>query len=224
MRIKDFSVEQRPRERLIKLGPEHLSDAELLALILKIGNKEENVIELSQRLIARCGLEKLANCSLPELQQIKGIGKAKACEILAVFELANRTSRSKTKKQPIKSAKDVFEYFWPKLSSCSQERFQILLLDTKNKIIKEELVSLGLLDSSLVHSREIFKSAIKESAHSIIIVHNHPSGDPEPSPEDLVVTKRLEGAGELLGIKVLDHVIIGKNSYWSWKEDKNLLT
>jgi len=220
MRIKDFSSEQRPRERLCKYGPEALSDAELLAILLKIGNKQENVIEMSQRLIAMYGLDKLANCSLTELQQIKGIGEAKACEILAAFELSKRVHCFANEKSPLKSARDVFNYFSIKLGEAQQEEFHILMLDSKNKILREERVSIGLLNSSLVHPREVFKAAIKEAANAIIIVHNHPSGDPTPSKEDLEVTQRLMEAGEVLGIRVLDHVIVGKQSYWSWKENR----
>jgi DNA repair protein RadC len=218
MRIKDFSEEQRPRERLCKHGASILSDAELLAIILKIGNKEENVIEMSHRVIAKYGLEKLANCSLQELQQIKGIGNAKACEILAAFELAKRANICGAEKKNIKSAQEVFNYFLPKMRDLTQEQFHILLLNTRNKLIKEELISLGTLNGSLIHPREVFKSAIRESANSVIIVHNHPSGDPAPSREDEEITSKLVEAGEVLGIKVLDHVIIGKDKYWSWKE------
>lgn len=218
MRLKELSQEQRPRERLQKYGSAALSDAELLAIILKVGNKQENVIDMSHRLISQFGLEHLAQCSLTELQQTKGIGKAKSCEILAVFELAKRANICRFESQIIKSAKEVFNYFHPKLGNNTQEQFCLLLLDTKNKIIKEEIVSLGLLNASLVHPREVFKSAIKESANSIIVVHNHPSGDPQPSEEDIEITKKLIDAGELLGIKVLDHVIIGREGYWSWKE------
>ncbi len=218
MRIKDFSEEQRPRERLCKHGASILSDAELLAIILKIGNKEENVIEMSHRVIAKYGLEKLANCSLSELRQIKGIGNAKACEILAAFELAKRANICSAEKRSIKSAQDVFNYFHPKMRELTREQFCILLLDLKNKIIKEELISLGTLNGSLIHPREVFKSAIKESANSIIIVHNHPSGDPAPSKEDEEITVKLVEAGDMLGINVLDHVIIGRDRYWSWKE------
>ncbi|MBI4980970.1 DNA repair protein RadC [Candidatus Woesearchaeota archaeon] len=221
MRIKDFSEEQRPRERLCKHGASALSDAELLAIILKIGNKEENVIEMSQRVIAKYGLEKLASCSLSELQQIKGIGNAKACEILAAFELVKRAKVCGAEKRSIKSAQDVFNYFLPRMRELTQEQFRTLLLDLKNKIIKEELISLGTLNGSLIHPREVFKSAIRESANSIIIVHNHPSGDPAPSREDEEITSKLIEAGDVLGIKVLDHVIIGRDKYWSWKEQRN---
>ena len=218
MRIKDISLENRPRERLEKQGPSVLSDAELLAIILKTGNKDENVIDMSNRLISKYGVDKLSNCSLVELQEIKGIGNAKASQIIALFEFNKRHSLSKQNGKPIKTAKDVFEYCSPKLSGVDKEHFMILHLDTRNKIIKDEIVSVGTLNSSLIHPREVFKSAIKESANAIILVHNHPSGDAEPSEEDKKITDILFKAGELLSIKVLDHVIIGKDSWHSFKD------
>src|SRR3989339_1600640 len=218
MHLKEYAEEQRPRERLIKSGASALSDAEILALILKIGNKEENVIELSQRLIAKFGLEKLSNCSLQELQQIRGIGKAKACEILAAFELAKRAKMHYSERRIIRSPLDVFRHFQAKLADLKQEQFYLLLLDTKNFVTKEELIAIGTLNASIIHPREVFKPAIKESAYAVVMVHNHPSGDPNPSSEDLAVTEKLAEAGELLGIKLVDHVIIGNGKYWSWKE------
>ncbi len=220
MHLKEYAEEQRPRERLIKSGASALSDAEILALILKIGNREENVIELSQRLIAKFGLEKLSNCSLHELQQIKGIGQAKACEILAVFELAKRARINYSERKFIRSPLDVFRHFQAKLGELKQEQFYLLLLDTKNFVTKEELIAIGTLNASIIHPREVFKPAIKESAYAVVMVHNHPSGDPNPSTEDLQVTEKLAEAGELLGIKLVDHVIIGNGKYWSWKEKK----
>ena len=218
MRIKDISLENRPRERLEKQGPSVLSDAELLAIILKTGNKDENVIDVSNRLISKYGVDKLSNCSLAELQEIKGIGNAKASQIIALFEFNKRHNISKQNGKPIKTAKDVFDYCSPKLSGVDKEQFMILHLDTRNKIIKDEIVSVGTLNSSLIHPREVFKSAIKESANAIILVHNHPSGDAEPSEEDKKITDILFKAGELLSIKVLDHVIIGKDSWHSFKD------
>jgi len=215
MKIKDISPENRPRERLEKQGPSVLSDAELLAVILKTGNKDENVIDMSNRLISKYGFDKLSMCSLTELQEINGIGSAKACQIIALFELNKRHSYSKTQGKPIKTAKDVFEHCSPKLSSSDREHFMILHLDTKNRVIKDEIVSVGALTGTIAHPREVFKSAIKESAHSVILVHNHPSGDPAPSDEDLKMTERLLEAGEILGIKVLDHVIVGKEEWYS---------
>ena len=219
MRIKDISLENRPRERLEKQGPQVLSDAELLAVILKTGNKNENVIDMSNRLISKYGVDKLSGCSLKELQEIKGIGKAKACQIVALFELNKRPNFSKQNGKPIKSARDIFEYCSPKLSGADKEHFMVLHLDAKNKIVKDEIISVGALTGTIAHPREIFKSAIKDSAHSVILVHNHPSGDPEPSNEDRTMTERFFKAGELLGIKVLDHVIIGRDGWFGFREE-----
>lgn len=218
MRIKDISIEGRPRERLFKFGPSALSDAELLAIILQKGTKNENAIDLSNRLIMKFGLDNLSQCSLHELEQIKGIGIAKACQIQALFEINNRNTSSKYGKKPVKCAKDVYNYISPFLKDLKKELFITLHLDSKNAIVKNDTVSLGTLNASLIHPREIFKSAIKESANSIILVHNHPSGDPSPSEDDKKITEKLISAGELLDIKVLDHVIVGKNSYYSFKE------
>jgi DNA repair protein RadC len=219
MKIKDISIENRPRERMEKQGVQVLSDAELLAIILKFGNKEENVIDMCNRLISKYGVDKLSSCSLKELQEIKGIGKAKASQIIALFEFNKRHNVSKQNGKPIKTAKDVYDYCYPKLKNLDKEHFMILHLDTKNRILKDEIVSIGTLTCSLVHPREIFKSAIKESSNSIILVHNHPTGDSTPSQEDIKVTDILMKSGELLSIKILDHVIIGSNDYYSFNEN-----
>jgi len=218
MRIKDISKENRPIERLEKKGASTLSEAELLAVILKTGTKEENVIDMSNRLISKYGVDKLSSCSLKELQEIKGIGKVKAAQIVALFEFNKRHNLPKQDGKPIKTAKDVFEYCSPKLSGSDKEYFMILHLNTRNRIIKDEIVSIGTLNSFLIHPREVFKSAIKESANAIILVHNHPSGDIEPSEEDNKITEILFKAGDLLSIKVLDHVIIGHEKYYSYKD------
>ena len=219
MRIKDISLENRPRERMEKQGCVVLSDAELLAIILQKGSKEENVVDMSNRLISKYGIDKLSSCSMQELQEIKGIGKAKASQILALFEFNKRHNLSKANGKAITCANDVFSYVSPKLSGLDKECFMVLHLNSKNKVIKDEIISIGILNASIIHPREVFKSAIKESANSIILVHNHPSGDSEPSIEDKEITERLMEAGELLDIKVLDHVIIGKNNYYSFKEN-----
>lgn len=175
------SIRQKSRERLEKQGASTLSDAELLAVILKTGNKEENVIDMSNRLISKYGIDKLSSCSLKELQEINGIGKAKASQILALFEFNKRHSFAKQNGKPIKSAKDVFDYVSPKVNDLDRECFMVLHIDTKNRVLKDEVVSVGTLNSSIVHPRELFKSAIKESANSVILAHNHPSGDPTHS-------------------------------------------
>lgn len=218
MRIKDIPKQNRPRERFLKQGPKTLSDAELFAIILRTGTIQENAIDMSNRLIAEYGLDKLFECSLKELQEIKGIGPSKAMQILAMAELGKRHNQSKTPVKHISSAKDVFDLFHEKLKDEKQENFYVLMLNNKNGIIKEELITKGILDSSITHPREIFKSAIKNSASRIILVHNHPSGDPFPSESDIKLTEKLIESGELLGITVLDHVIIGEQEFWSWKD------
>lgn len=219
MRIKDLPESSKPRERFIEKGADALSDAELLALILRTGIKGENVIEMSNRLISEYGLDKLFHCSLEELQKIKGIGKNKAIQILTIGEIKKRLNSLEVKPVRISFAEDVFNYFHDKLKNEKQENFFVLLLDTKNKIIKDILITKGILDSSLIHSREIFNPAIRHSASKIILVHNHPSGDSTPSQEDLEITEKIVKVGEELDIKVLDHVVIGRDNYWSWKEE-----
>ena len=218
MKIRDLPDSSRPRERFLKLGPEALSDAELFAIILRTGTVKENVVDMSNRLISQYGLKNLFSCSLKELQEIKGIGPNKAMQLLAMSELGKRHSQSKTPVKKISCAKDVFNLFNERLKNEKQENFYVLILNTQNIIIKEELISKGVLDSALLHPREVFKPAIKNSAKKLILVHNHPSGNPSPSQEDLNITKKLIEIGEILDIKVLDHVIIGDGEWWSWKE------
>ncbi|MEK6935498.1 MAG: DNA repair protein RadC [Nanoarchaeota archaeon] len=218
MKILDFPKEGRPRERFLKLGPEALSDAELFAILLRTGTRGENVVDMSNRLIAEYGLDKLFECSLKELQEIKGIGPAKAMQILTIAEIQKRINQSKHPIKKITCAEDVFNYFHERLKDKKEEHFYILMLDTKNNIIAEQLISKGILDASIIHPREVFKPAIKNSASKIILVHNHPSGDPNPSGEDLEITEKLTNAGEEIGINILDHVILGKEGYWNSKE------
>lgn len=218
MKIKDMPDSSRPRERFLKVGPEALSDSELFAILLRTGSKGENVIDMSNRLIREYGLDKLMECSLIELEKIKGIGKTKAMQILAIAELQKRINQSKHPLKKITCAKDVFDYFHERLKDEKQENFYVLILNNQNNIIKEELISKGILDSAIIHPREVFRHAIKNSAARIILVHNHPSGNSQPSQEDLDITQRLITAGEEIDIKVLDHVIVGRNEWWSWKE------
>lgn len=215
MKIKDIPKEGRPRERFVKLGPEALSDAELFAILLRTGSKGENVIDMSNRLIAEYGLDKLFECSLKEIQNIKGIGPSKAMQILAIAEIIKRISAVKNNINKISCAEDVFNLFKDRLKDEKQEHFYVLLLNSKNHIIGEELISKGILDAAIIHPREVFKPAIKNSASKIILVHNHPSGDPNPSEEDLDITEKLIKSGEEIGICVLDHVIVGKEEFWS---------
>ena len=220
MKILDMEKNSRPRERLQEFGVESLSDAELLSIILRIGNKKENVIDMSNRLIALYGIDELFNCTIKELEKINGIGTSKAMQLLAVSEIGKRIRLKENKKAKIDSAKNIFDLFEERLKSKKQEHFYTVLLNTKNKIISIQKISTGILDASIIHPREIFKSAIRNSASRIVLVHNHPSGDPEPSEEDIDITKKLIESGELIGIEILDHVIIGDGTYWSWLEDK----
>ena len=227
MKIKDIPKDGRPRERFLKHGPEALSDAELFAILLRTGTRGkrgevgENVIDMSNRLIVEYGLDKLLECSLKELQEIKGIGPSKAMQILTIAELQKRINQSKKPVKKITCAKDVFEYFHERLKDEKQEHFFVLMLDTKNNIIGEQLISKGILDASIIHPREVFKPAIKNSASKIILVHNHPSGDSQPSGEDLEITEKIVGAGKEIDIKVLDHVIVSREGYWNLNENKN---
>ena len=221
MKIKEMPEQNRPRERFLKYGPEVLSDAELFAIILRTGTINENVIDMSNRLIAEYGLDKLFECSLKELQKIKGIGPGKAMQILSMSELGKRFNQSKTPLKKISCAEDVFNYFHERLKDKKEEHFYILMLNTQNNVIGDVLISKGILDASIVHPREVFKPAIKNSASKIILVHNHPSGNPNPSAEDEEITRRLKEAGEGLGIRVVDSVIIGGGEFWSFKEQVN---
>lgn len=222
MRIKDISKENRPRERFLKQGPEALSTAELFAIILRTGSKEENVVEMSNRLISEYGLDKLFECTLKELQKIKGIGPSKAMQILAISELGKRYNQLKRlndkNQKRITCAKDVFNLFHERLKDEKQEYFYVLMLNNMNYIVEEKLISKGTLDKTLIHPREIFRYAIKNAVSKIILVHNHPDGDPTPSSNDMEITEELAKAGDMIGIKVMDHVIIGRNEKWSWKE------
>ena len=218
MRIKEIALEQRPRERLRRDGADKLSDAELLALLIQYGSKGESAVDLSNRLILTFELDKLNSLSLQELMKIKGIGLAKASKLVAAFELSKRVSSGKICEKIVKNPSDIASHYMEKLKDLKKEHFIAVFLDSKNKVIKDEVISIGTLNSSLVHPREVFKEAIKHSANSIILVHNHPSGDPEPSAEDEQITEKLFEAGELLNIKVLDHVIVGKDKFWSFKE------
>ena len=200
----------RPRERFLKHGPETLSDAELFAIFLRTGTINENVVDMSNRLIAEYGLDKLFDCSLKELQKIKGIGPSKAMQVLSMAELGKRYNQLKNSNnsKKISNAEDVFNHFHERLKDKKEEHFYILMLNTQNNIIGEQLISKGILDASIIHPREVFKPAIRNSASKIILVHNHPSGDPTPSAEDEDITRRLKEVGEGLGIKVVDSVVV----------------
>lgn len=218
--VHDLPLGERPRERLLKLGSEALSAQEILALILGRGIKGESVMVTSQKLLSHFGnLKGVANASVEELTQIRGIGPAKAAQIKAALELSRRLEADVgDKPQPIvKSPEDVVAVARRQLKGKKKEHFLVLCLDTRNKLINCKPVSIGSLDTSIVHPREAFKEAVSSSAASVVFVHNHPSGDPEPSKEDVELTKRLAKAGEIIGISVLDHIIVCDKSYLSLK-------
>jgi DNA repair protein RadC len=222
--VHDLPLSERPRERLLKLGSEALSAQEILAIILGRGIKGESVMVTSQKLLSKFGnLKGIANASMEELTQISGIGPAKAAQIKAAVELSKRleSSADEGQKPALKSPEDVVNIVRGQLKGKKKEHFLVLCLDTRNHLINCKSVSMGSLDTSVVHPREAFKEAISSSAASVIFVHNHPSGDPEPSEEDIELTKRLAKAGEIVGIEVLDHIIVCDKSYLSLKA-KNL--
>jgi DNA repair protein RadC len=214
--IKDLPLDERPRERLMKYGSASLSEAELLAIILRVGTVQENVIDLSKRILREHSLRDICQLGINELKKFRGINDAKACQVLACAELASRIYASQAQqKARIDSSKDVYELIYPELRFTKKEQFYCLYLDTRNNLIRKELVSVGNLNTSVIHPREIFRSAIKESANSVILCHNHPSGNAEPSKDDLEITKLLVSAGKLMGIQVLDHVVIGDGGHVS---------
>ena len=218
--VHDLPLSERPRERLMKLGVEALSAQEILALILGRGTKGESVMVIAQNLIREFGnLKGIADASVEELTKVKGVGQAKATQLKAAFELSKRleTSFDESKKTAIKSPEDVVRLIKTELKDKKKEHFFVVLLDTRNQYLGKDKVSIGSLDTSIVHPREVFKPALSLSAASIILVHNHPSGDPEPSEEDIKLTKRLVEAAEIMGIDVLDHIIIGDKKYLSLK-------
>ena len=217
--IHDLPRSERPRERLQKLGPEALSSQELLALILGRGIKGESVMVTAQRLMSAFGNVKgISQASLEELSAIKGIGPAKAAQIKAVFEMARRKEEDPNEKVSIRTSQDVIKLVRPRLKDKKKEYFLIICLDTGHSLIKISDISIGTLDANLVHPREVFKEAIQSLSSSIILVHNHPSGNTEPSDADLDITRRILEVGKIVGIDILDHVIIAKSSSLSFKE------
>ena len=219
--IKDIIKEERPRETLLKKGESYLSDSELLAILINNGTRDKSAITLAREIIETSdGIRNLSNITVEELSKIKGIGLAKACRIISALELGRRVSvASEMQKFKISSPQDIGNVYMEELRYKKKEIFRVVLLNTKNVIIGSKDISEGSINASIVHPREVFLEAIKKSANKMILMHNHPSGDPTPSSEDINITKRLISAGQIVGIEILDHVIIGDGSFYSFKEN-----
>lgn len=221
MTVKEMALQERPREKMLAKGEKSLSNSELLAILLRTGTKRKNAIELANYIINKDiqGLRYLQDMTIEELCEIDGVGLSKATMIKAALELGIRVAGIKPNKCKIKNPWDIYKYYMASLRYQKQEIFKVVLLNTKNEIISDIDVSTGTLNSSLVHPREVFREAIKRSTNKIILMHNHPSGNIEPSNEDKNVTSRLIKCGELIGIEVIDHIIIGDGLYFSFKEN-----
>jgi len=218
--LRDIPEQDRPRERMLREGVQALSDAELLAVLLRTGTMNESAVALAQRVLKEAGgLRHIPDMSVPEMTRVKGIGKAKALQIHAGIELGRRLSQLRQGDKPvIRSPRDAAELLMEELRYLQKEHFVVLFLNTKNRLIGKETLSVGSLNASLVHPREVFRSAIKRGSASIICAHNHPSGDPSPSKEDIALTNRLVDAGNIIGIELLDHLVIGDGIFVSLKE------
>jgi len=220
LRIQDFPLGERPRERLQYYGANALSNAELLAILLRVGRRGENVVELSTRLLIEFGgLAGLAKAGFGDLARIKGIGTAKTAQLKAALELGRRLLLSSPDARPqITSPTDAANLLMLEMGSLEQENLRTILLDTKNRVLDSPTVYVGNVNASIIRVSEIFREAIRTNATALIVAHNHPSGDPTPSPEDVQVTRSIVEAGNLLGIELLDHLIIGHQRFVSLRE------
>ncbi|MFQ5621614.1 MAG: DNA repair protein RadC [Candidatus Nanoarchaeia archaeon] len=219
LKIKELPVVERPRERLINSGPNALSDAELLAIVISKGTYKENVLDMTKRLLKKYNLGALSQITVSELKGIFGIGEAKACQIIAAFELGKRlASYTDSPSLKIESAADVVRLCGLKMRDLKKEHLKGFYLNSRKRLIKSETISIGSLDANLVHPREIFKTALAESAAGVILVHNHPSGNPTPSEEDIAITRQIAKAGKIMGIELLDHIIVSSGGFVSLME------
>ncbi|HOC22046.1 MAG: DNA repair protein RadC [Chloroflexi bacterium] len=218
--VKEMPEDERPRERLARVGPQALSSAELLAIILRTGVKGENVVTMASRLLAKYGgLAGLARAELAQLGQEHGLGPAKASQLLAALELGRRLmAESPEERFQIRAPQDAANLLIPLIGHQEQEHFVVLYLDTRNRVMDREVLYKGSLNTSLVRIAEVFRGAIRRNCAAIIVAHNHPSGDPSPSPEDVALTRRLVEAGKLVEVEVLDHVVIGQGRFVSLRE------
>ena len=218
--IAQWPETERPRERLLTQGPQVLTNAQLLAILLRVGRHRSSAVQVGMDILDRLGgVAGLAQCGLEELCAVPGVGEAKAAQLKAAFELGKRALAAPlTKGTKITSSRDLFTHYHPALRDLRHEIFKVVLLDAKHAIMREATVSEGSLTLSIVHPREVFTLAVKESAAAVIFLHNHPSGDPTPSQEDRILTARLVSAGEVLGIRVLDHLVVGDGRYVSFAD------
>lgn len=219
--VKEMALEERPREKMLTNGEKSLSNAELLAIILRTGTKKQSVLELANYILNKDiqGIRWLNDITIQELCEIDGIGLSKASQIKAALELGIRISSAKPTRYKVTNPWDIYKFYIEGLRYLNKEIFKIILLNTKNEIICDVDISVGTLNMSVVHPREVFREAIKRSSNKIILMHNHPSGNIDPSNEDKKVTSRLIKCGELIGIEVIDHIIIGDGLYYSFKEN-----
>jgi len=224
--IRDWPAADRPREKLLDKGADTLTDTELLAIILRIGNAStgESAIDHARQLLSRFGgFKGIDEAGASELSSVKGIGPAKIAQIKACLEIARRFGNHRWQAgQALRSSEDVFRHFRDSLEKEKREMFYVVLLNNKNKKIRDVKISEGSLTASLVHPREVYNPVIRESAAAVIFVHNHPSGDPAPSQEDIEITRRLKEVGDVMGVRVLDHVVVGYDRYFSFS-DKGML-
>ena len=220
MRIKDLPKVERPREKLVAKGAENLKDSELLAILLRTGKTGKNVIEIASQILTKHSKKRLLQMTYQDLVKIDGIDSAKATTLLAAFELAKRALEVDDSNLPVISTpKDVVAQL-TELRHNKREHFVVLYLNARNQLVHKETISMGTLNANLVHPREVFEPALKHSAAGIMVAHNHPSGDPKPSEDDLEITKRLAEAGKMMGVELLDHVIIAVNNHFSFKEGR----
>ncbi|MFW6025025.1 MAG: RadC family protein [Candidatus Woesearchaeota archaeon] len=222
MKIKEISKSNRPRERLKEFGISSMSDIELLALILQTGTRDENVLEMSTRILSNNEFKDLSLMSYLELKRIKGIGDAKASKLISIFELFKRIlkkERFKDKSIKLNSSEKVYHLLKSEMSDKKQEMVYLITLNTQNQLIKKRMVFKGSLNESVIHPRELFNFAIRDNSRSIIIAHNHPSNTLEPSQNDIEITRRIKKVGKIIGIDLLDHLIIINNNYFSFKEE-----
>lgn len=225
--LRDYPDSLKPRERLQAVGPEALSNTELLAILLSTGTREQTALDLAQEMLRQLPmgeLSQLGHQSLQQLARTRGLGLAKAARIQAAIELGKRVSLADAQQHAILSnPESVFRLLQPQLSHLEQEHFLVLFADSKNRWLGQKMISKGLLNATLVHPRDIFREALRYNAHAILVAHNHPSGDPLPSPEDLETTRRLVRCGTLMQIELLDHVIVGRQRYTSLREQESWL-